>query len=71
VTKLKNPPKRLNLIREKLKLRNRTQAWLAGALDLEIKTINNYVNNRRQPTLGQLFEIARALKMNVKDLINS
>ena len=71
MTKLKSPAQKLNLIREGLQQRNKTQSWLAGELDLELKTINNYINNRRQPTLGQLFEIAKALKMNVKDLINS
>ncbi|MFM7431672.1 MAG: helix-turn-helix transcriptional regulator [Flammeovirgaceae bacterium] len=49
----------------------KTQSWLAGELDLEFRTVNRYVNNHRQPSLKALFEIARLLKVNVKDLINS
>jgi transcriptional regulator with XRE-family HTH domain len=67
VPKHKTPAGKLNLIREVLLNNGKTQGWLAGELDLELRTVNNYVNNRRQPSLDKLFEISRVLK----ELINS
>lgn len=63
--------RKYNLIKERLAEKGKTQAWLAGELDMEFRTVNRYVNNRRQPSLEKLFEIARLLKVNVKDLIDS
>jgi len=62
---------KLNLIKEKLEELGVTQSWLAGQLDMEFRSVSRYVNNHRQPSLDKLFEIARILKVNVKDLINS
>lgn len=61
----------LNRIKEVLAEKGKTQAWLAGQLDVEFRTISRYVNNHRQPALETLFEIAKALKVNPKELINS
>jgi transcriptional regulator with XRE-family HTH domain len=61
----------LNRIKEVLEAHGKTQSWLAGELDVEFRTVNRYINNHRQPSLKQLFEIARILKINVKELINS
>jgi putative transcriptional regulator len=71
VAKRKNLTPKLNLIKEALECQGKTQAWLAGELDLEFRTVNRYVNNHRQPSLALLFEIAETLNVNVKDLINS
>jgi putative transcriptional regulator len=63
--------RKLNRIKQVLKTQAKTQAWLAGELDIEFRTVNRYVNNHRQPSLEILFEIAKILKVNVKELINS
>jgi putative transcriptional regulator len=63
--------KGLNRIKEVLTERGKTQAWLAGQLDVEFRTISRYANNRRQPSLEILFEIAKVLRVNPKELINS
>ena len=34
-------------------------------------TVSRWVSNRIQPSVEQLFEIARLLDMDVKDLLNS
>ena len=60
-----------NCIKEILEAQGKSQTWLAEQLDMDFQTIARYVNNRRQPTLERLFEIAKTLKVNVKDLINS
>ncbi|MCW5910202.1 MAG: helix-turn-helix transcriptional regulator [Cyclobacteriaceae bacterium] len=66
-----NPDQKLNRIWEVLQEKEKTQAWLAGQLDIEFRTVNRYVNNHRQPNLRTLFEIARILKINPKELLNS
>lgn len=62
---------KLNCIKDVLALQGKTQAWLAGELDVEFRTVNRYINNHRQPSLETLFAIAKLLKVNVKELINS
>ena len=60
-----------NCIKEILEAQGKSQTWLAEQLDMDFQTIARYVNNHRQPTIERLFEIAKALKVDVKDLINS
>ena len=60
-----------NCIKEILESQGKSQTWLAEQLDLDFQTIARYVNNRRQPSIAKLFEIAKVLKVNVKELINS
>lgn len=64
-------PQKFNHIKEVLKRQGKTQTWLAGELDMDFRTLNRYTNNHRQPTLEKLFQIAKILKVNVKELINS
>ena len=71
MAKSRNQTSKLNLIKEALEAQGKTQAWLAEELDIEFRTVNRYINNHRQPSLERLFEIAKAIKINVKDLINS
>lgn len=47
------------------------QTWLAEKLGKSFSIVNAYVCNRRQPSLEQLFEIARILQVDPKDLIDS
>jgi putative transcriptional regulator len=63
--------KKYNRIKAVLEAKKLTQADLADLLDVRYLTVNNYCNNRRQPSIEKLFEIAKVLKVNVKDLINS
>jgi putative transcriptional regulator len=62
---------KLNRIGEVLELKGKTQAWLAGEMELEYRTINRYVNNHRQPSVEAIFLIAKLLKVNPKELLNS
>lgn len=62
--------KKYNRIREVLASQGRTQTWLAEQLDLDFVTVTRYVNNHRQPSLPILFEIAKALKVSPRELIN-
>lgn len=60
-----------NRLREVLEDRGKSQTWLAEQMDLDFQTITRYVNNNRQPTLARLYEIAKILKVNPKELLNS
>jgi putative transcriptional regulator len=62
--------KQYNRILEVLESKGKTQSWLAGELEIEFRTVNRYVNNHRQPSIVTLFEIAKILKVNARELLN-
>jgi putative transcriptional regulator len=69
--KTKSSPVSYNRIKEVLEEKERSQTWLAEQMDLDFVTITRYVNNIRQPTIATLFEIAKILKVNPRELLNS
>ena len=58
-----------NRIKEVLEERGIKQIWLAERLGKSFCIVNSYVCNRRQPSLDVLFEIAKILNVNPKELI--
>ena len=71
MAKSKADPPKLNRIAEVLEAKGKTQAWLAGEMELEYRTLNRYVNNHRQPSLETIFLIAKVLKVNPRELLDS
>jgi len=63
--------KPMNRIKEVLEERGIKQTWLADRLGKSFCIVNSYVCNRRQPSLEVLFEIAKILNVDPKQLINS
>ena len=61
----------MNRIKEVLDQKGIKQTWLAAQIGMSFSQTNAYVCNRRQPSLEMLFEIARVLDVDVKDLIDS
>lgn len=61
----------MNRIKEVLEEKGIKQTWLAEHLQKSYTVLNAYVQNRKQPKLEVLFEIARILKVDVKDLLVS
>lgn len=61
----------MNRIKEVLEEKGIKQTWLAEKICKSFSQTNAYVCNRRQPSLEQLFEIAKVLNVDVKDLIES
>lgn len=57
-------------IREVLEEQGKSNNWLAEKLGVDPVTISRYVNNHRQPSMERLAEIAKALGVKMKDLIN-
>jgi transcriptional regulator with XRE-family HTH domain len=61
----------MNRIKEVLKEKGIKQTWLAEKLGKSFNMVNDYSNNRRQPTLEVLFQISEILNIDPKELINS
>ena len=61
----------MNRIKEVLVQKGIKQTWLAERLGKSFNTVNSYAQNRQQPRLEVLNEIATILEVDIKDLINS
>ena len=61
----------MNRIKEVLEDKGIKQTWLAENICKSFSKTNAYVCNRRQPSLEILFEIAKVLEVDVKELIDS
>lgn len=59
----------MNRIKEVLEEKGIKQTWLAEKLGKSYNMVNGYVQNRQQPRLETLYEIARILEVEVKDLL--
>ena len=59
----------MNCIKEVLKEKGIKQIWLADKLGKSYNMVNGYVQNRQQPRLEVLDQIAKILEVNLKDLI--
>ena len=60
----------MNRIKEVLGEKEITQTWLAKELDKSYNMVNSYVQNRRQPSIEILFQIAKILKVEAKELLH-
>jgi putative transcriptional regulator len=61
----------MNCIKEILENQGRSQRWLADKLGKSYNMVNAYVQNRQQPRIEILYEIADLLAVDVKDLLVS
>jgi putative transcriptional regulator len=61
----------MNRIKEVLKEKGVKQIWLAEKLGKSYNMVNGYVQNRQQPRLETLMNIAEILDIDVKELIIS
>ena len=61
----------MNRIREVLEEKGIKQKWLAEKLGKSYNMVNGYVQNRQQPRLEVLFEIAKILDVDTKVLIKT
>ncbi len=59
----------MNRIKEVLEEKGIKQTWLVDKLGKSYNMVNGYVQNRQQPRLEVLYEIARILEVGVKDLL--
>jgi putative transcriptional regulator len=61
----------MNRIKEVLEQKGIKQIWLAEKLEKSYNMVNSYAQNRRQPSLEDLYKIAEILDVDVKELIIS
>ncbi|GJM27900.1 MAG: hypothetical protein DHS20C17_05350 [Cyclobacteriaceae bacterium] len=61
----------MNRIKEVLEEKGIKQTWLAEKLGKSYNMVNGYVQNRQQPRLEVLSEIAQILDVDIKELIIS
>lgn len=61
----------MNRIKAVLEEKGIKQTWLAEKLGKSYNMVNSYVQNRQQPRLEVLMQIAEILDVDVKDLIVS
>lgn len=59
----------MNRIKEVLQEKGIKQTWLAEKLGKSFNIVNDYCNNRRQPTIEILYQIAKILSVSPKDLL--
>lgn len=61
----------MNRIKIILEEKGVKQKWLAEQLNKSYNMVNGYVQNRNQPRLEILFEIAKILDVDPRELIQS
>ena len=61
----------MNRIKEVLEKKGIKQTWLAEQLGKSYNMVNAYVQNRQQPRLEVLYEIANILKIDIKELLKT
>ena len=59
----------MNRIKEVLEEKGIKQIWLSEQLGKSYNMVNSYVQNKRQPSIECLYEIAEILKIEAKDLL--
>lgn len=59
----------MNRIKEVLEEKGIKQTWLAGKLGKSYNMVNSYVQNRRQPSIEDLYKIGEILNIEAKDLL--
>ena len=60
---------KMNRIKEVLEEKGIKQTWLAEQLRKSYNMVNGYVQNRQQPRIEVLYEIAKILGVSVKELL--
>lgn len=60
----------MNRIKEVLEQKGIKQVWLAEQLGKSYNMLHSYAQNKRQPSLEDLYRIAEILNVQVKELLN-
>jgi len=59
----------MNRIKEVLEEKGIKQIWLAKKLGKSYNMVNSYAQNRRQPSIEDLYKIADILSIEAKELL--
>lgn len=63
--------KKLNRIQEVLDEHEQSQHWLSQQAKITYASVNMYCKGKREPSLETLDKIAKALNVDICDLINA
>ena len=61
----------MNRIKESLEQKGIKQIWLAEQLGKSYNMVHSYVQNKRQPSIEDLYKIAEILNVDIKELLVS
>lgn len=61
----------MNRIKEVLEQKGIKQIWLSEQLGKSYNMVNSYVQNRRQPSIEDLYKIAEILSVDVTELLKN
>jgi repressor LexA len=62
---------KMNRIKEVLTEKGIKQIWLAEKLDKSYNMVNSYAQNRRQPSIEDLYKIAAILEVDPRELLST
>ena len=62
---------KMNRIKEVLEQKGIKQIWLAEQLEKSYNMVHSYAQNKRQPSLDDLYKIAEILNVDIKELLVS
>ena len=71
ITKSNMEIQRYNRLKIVLAEKERTGTWLSEQMGHSISTVSRWMTNKMQPSVEQLYEIARHLDVDVKELLVS
>ena len=71
ITKSNMEIQRYNRLKIVLAEKERTGTWLSEQMGHSISTVSRWMTNKVQPSVEQLYEIARHLGVDVKELLVS
>ena len=71
ITKSDMEIQRYNRLKIVLAEKERTGTWLSEQMGHSISTVSRWMTNKVQPSVEQLYEIARLLDVDVKELLVS
>ena len=61
----------MNRIKEVLEKKGIKQIWLAEQLGKSYNMVHSYAQNKRQPSIDDLYKIAEILNVDIKELLVS
>ena len=61
----------MNRIKQIIEEKGVKQIWLAEQLGKSYNMVNSYVQNRRQPSIEDLYKIANILSVEAKELLKN
>lgn len=56
-------------LKEILEEKHRTQVWLSEAIGVSVVSVNNWCQNKNEPSLKTLYRIAEVLNVKISEIL--